>query len=344
LEQRGSTADAGPIFRKLYDLIDESGDKKIVSDEIRRALRKTWLAQALSHLIVEHESEWSGPMDKWDAIDELIPESRKKDWAKEKERIESLLWWLSTKGQHGLPSSEPLVAYNIHPVALISQFSCGCGCINVDQFIKAYKNRHGDFSNSTGQQLDSVSEGHLRVLMQAVVDYYSTQNQQCFIPHIAYMLATARHETLWRGIYFEPRAEGGQMSYFNKYDPILASTQAHRNRALEMENTQEGDGYRYRGRGYVQLTWKVNYRRCGEHLGIDLVNHPDQALDPGVAAGCMTYGMFSGIFTGARITRYVNETSIDYFNARRVINGTDKAELIASYAVIFEEILEESRC
>ena len=344
LEQHGAPADSGSIFRKLYDTIDDSGDKKITADEIRPALQKTWLAQALSHLIVEHESEWSGPMAKWDAIDELIPENRKKDWAKEKERIGSLLWWDGAKGHKGLPKEEPLITRNIHLVALLAQFSCSCGCINVEKFVSTYKERHGDFSNSAGQTLDPVSEGHLRTLIQAIVDYYSTMDQQCFIPHIAYMLATARHETLWQGIYFEPRTEGGKMSYFNKYDPILASTHAHRNRAIDMENTREGDGYTYRGRGYVQLTWKVNYRRCGEHLGIDLVNEPDRALDPEVAAGCMTYGMFSGIFTGARITRYINENSIDYFNARRVINGTDKAETIAGYARLFEEILEESRC
>lgn len=122
LQERGEPAESGSIFRKLYDLIDEDGDKKIVSDEIRLALRKPWLAQALSHLIVHHESEWSGPMDKWDAIDELIPKQREKDWRKEKERIESLLWWRDVKGQHGLSNDEPLVAYSLHPVGMVSAF------------------------------------------------------------------------------------------------------------------------------------------------------------------------------------------------------------------------------
>ena len=125
LEQHGAPADSGSIFRKLYDTIDDSGDKKITADEIRPALQKTWLAQALSHLIVEHESEWSGPMAKWDAIDELIPENRKKDWAKEKERIESLLWWGHAKEQHGLPDGEPLVAHNFHPAGLLAMALSG---------------------------------------------------------------------------------------------------------------------------------------------------------------------------------------------------------------------------
>lgn len=283
-------------------------------------------------------------MDKWDAIDDLIPEPRKKDWGKEKTRIRSLLWWDDVKGKHGSSNDEPLVAYNFHPVGLIANFACNCRCLNIDKFLENYKARHGEFANSPGQQLDAVSEGHLRVLVEGIVDYYTTEEQECFIPHVAYMLATARHETLWKGVFFEPRTEGGSRSYFNKYDPVLASTQAHRDRATSMENTNEGDGYKYRGRGYVQLTWKVNYRLCGKHLGIDLINQPDLALEPKHAAGCMIYGMFSGIFTGARISRYVNESSTDYFNARRVINGTDKAATIQAYAEMFEEILEASRC
>ncbi|WP_058834442.1 EF-hand domain-containing protein [Luteimonas abyssi] len=122
LEQSGAAVDTGPIFRKLYEIIDDSGDRKITADELRRALRKPWLAQALSHLIVEHESEWSGPMGKWDAIDPLIPESRKADWAKEKERIASLLWWDDAKGQHGLPDGDPLVAMNLHAIGFIAAF------------------------------------------------------------------------------------------------------------------------------------------------------------------------------------------------------------------------------
>lgn len=344
MEGRGSAAEEGSIFRKLYELIDDDGDHRVIADEIRSALKKPWLAQALSHLVVHHESEWSGPMKKWDAIDELIPTEREKDWKKEKERIQSLLWWDDVRGRHGLPNEEELVAYNLHPVGLVSNFTCGCRCIDIEKFMDNYRSRHGVFSNSIGQRLDAVSEQNLRVLIEGVVNYYETQELDCFLPHIAYALATARHETLWQGVYFESRGEGGPVSYFNKYDPVLASTKSHRDRAISMENTEEGDGYKYRGRGYPQLTWKVNYRRCGTHLGLDLVGEPDLALEPSVSAGCMLYGMFSGIFTGAKVTRYINRGSKDYFNARRVINGVDKAALIEGYAELFEAILEESKC
>ncbi|OOF57024.1 calcium-binding protein [Rodentibacter genomosp. 2] len=150
------------------------------------------------------------------------------------------------------------------------------------------------------------------------------------------MLATAKHET---DHTFEPITEKGGLSYFNKYDPVLADTRERRARAIDMENTQKGDGYKYRGRGYVQLTWKKNYRKSGEYLKKDLVNNPELALDQKYATKIMIYGMETGMFTGKKMSNYISNSNKDYLNARRIINGTDKALTIAGYASKLEECL-----
>ena len=88
--------------------------------------------------------------------------------------------------------------------------------------------------------------------------------------------------TSWPCLLFvgrpEPFYEGDgkvHKSYYNIYDPVLAVKKHHIVRAVKMENTKEGDGYKYRDRGYVQIIWKRNYRLVGEYFGIDLVKNPD---------------------------------------------------------------------
>lgn len=159
------------------------------------------------------------------------------------------------------------------------------------------------------------------------------------IQYMAYMLATIKHETANR---FQPITEYGGRSYFSKYDPVLAKTSRWRSRAKANGNTQKGDGYKYRGRGFVQITWKNNYKKLGDALGYDLINHPEKSLDPVIAYKIMSYGMRKGVFTGRRLSHYISKELIDYKNARKIINGLDKANLIKRHAQNFEKILRKS--
>jgi len=94
--------------------------------------------------------------------------------------------------------------------------------------------------------------------------------------------------------------------------------------------------YPWYGRGYVQLTWEENYRKMGRLLGVDLLGNLDLAMDPHIAAAIMFEGMMKadstfGDFTGKCLEMYFNDFLDDPVGARRIINGTDKAGLIAAY-------------
>jgi predicted chitinase len=160
-----------------------------------------------------------------------------------------------------------------------------------------------------------------------------------YITYMAYMLATLKHET---ADTFQPITEYGGQSYFSKYDPVLADTATRRATARANGNTKKGDGYKYRGRGFVQITWKNNYKRLGDAIGYDLVNYPEKALDPVVAYQVMSYGMRKGIFTGKKLADYMSANKADYREARRIINALDKADTIKNYAIHFEKILRNS--
>lgn len=91
------------------------------------------------------------------------------------------------------------------------------------------------------------------------------------------------------------------------------------------------NGRVYYGRGYVQLTWDYNYRKMGELLGVDLLGNPELALRPDIASKILFEGMIRGSFTGKKLSDYFNATKADWVNARRIINGTDRANEIAGY-------------
>lgn len=157
------------------------------------------------------------------------------------------------------------------------------------------------------------------------------------IAHTAYALATAYHETAHT---MQPIKEFGGYEYYMKLYDISGKDPT---RAKRYENTSVGDGAKYCGRGYVQLTWKRNYRVLGEKLGIDLINVPDLALNPDIASDIMTIGMTEGLFTGRKLSDYLPKSGIstreNYVKARVIINGTDKANLIADHAMGFQKAL-----
>lgn len=142
------------------------------------------------------------------------------------------------------------------------------------------------------------------------------------IQRISYALATIKHET---ANTFLPITEYGSKSYFKKYDG-----------RKDLGNTEPGDGYRYRGRGFVQITGRKNYAKFG------IEDNPELALEPATAAKVLLRGMIQGSFTGKTLGDYIGNGKADYINARRVINGTDKASLIAGYARTFEKILNSA--
>jgi hypothetical protein len=151
----------------------------------------------------------------------------------------------------------------------------------------------------------------------------------------AYMLATAKVEAMHN---FWPIKETGGDAYLKRKYDIEGENPI---RAKRMGNTTAGDGVKYAGRGFVQLTWKDLYAKMSKllSLGDALVTDPDKALVYENAYNIMSIGMRNGSFTGVGLLRFINEDKCDYFNARKIINGTDRADDVAALAEGFEVIL-----
>ena len=98
------------------------------------------------------------------------------------------------------------------------------------------------------------------------------------------------------------------------------------------------------GRGYVQLTWPFNYEKADKELELDgkLLKNFDLALRPDIAGRIMVRGMEEGWFTGKKLSDYFNDTKTEWVEARRIINGMDRARTYGRWAEEFFDAFEEA--
>jgi hypothetical protein len=162
-----------------------------------------------------------------------------------------------------------------------------------------------------------------------LVHHLAADDKLSDVRFAAYMLATVKHECAGA---WQPIEESGKGAHHPYGVPV---------------QVQDSDGTTYLntyyGRGYVQLTWKMNYDRSGRAIGLGnaLVLHPEHALEPETAYTIMSFGMRTGLFTGKKLSDYIHGDVCDYRDARRIINKLDRADLIQGYAVDFEKRLRE---
>lgn len=127
---------------------------------------------------------------------------------------------------------------------------------------------------------------------------------------LSYMLASVFHETAHK---MQPIREMGGEAYLKskKYYPWV-------------------------GEGLIQVTWEANAKKFGAKKPGDLLSWP-------IALVALFDGMIKGMFTGKKLADYFNDKKTDWVNARRIVNGTDRAALIAGYAQEFHDALQAAQ-
>jgi putative chitinase len=148
---------------------------------------------------------------------------------------------------------------------------------------------------------------------------------------LAYILATEYHETDKTMQPIEEYGKGVKKTYGRK---IKYSGQPY----FKPDKI-------YFGRGHTQNTWYEVYERLTQLAKFqgkdwDFLNNPELLLQMEKSIWATFEGMTKGIYTGKKLSDYFNAKQNDPVNARRIINGTDKAQLISEYYNVFLKALQ----
>ena len=165
--------------------------------------------------------------------------------------------------------------------------------------------------------------------LTAILDKWEAEMADADDRWLAYMLGTAHHET---GRTMQPVRETFASS---DAQAISRLDKAYAKGVLTWVKEPywrlDADGKSWFGRGLVQITHKSNYQKLGAAIGVDLVGNPSQALDLKTAAAIMFVGMRDGLFTGVSLSQRFSNGVEKWRQARQIINGLERADLVASY-------------
>jgi predicted chitinase len=159
-----------------------------------------------------------------------------------------------------------------------------------------------DFRPLTAQQLCAIVPTLSQTTAATLIDPLNQAMQWADIntpAREAAFLAQVAHETGG----FRWFRELGSDAYFERYQG-----------RIDLGNTQPGDGVRFKGRGFIQITGRTNYQRAGEALGIDLIDHPQLAETPAVGARIAAW-----YWQSHDLNRYADRG--DFITITRRING-----------------------
>lgn len=155
----------------------------------------------------------------------------------------------------------------------------------------------------------------------------------------AYILATVWHETLPKMGPIEEYGKGKGRLYGTWYKNSKDQLYAYKDDSRREVYLQEDYPHLYYGRGDTQNTWFTNYEKLSKVFDVDFLRQPELLLTREWSTKATIYAMKTGLYTGKKLSDYIYQSKKDYVNARRIINGTDRANKIAKIAEIFEYAL-----
>ncbi|NWE78284.1 hypothetical protein HX828_22270, partial [Pseudomonas yamanorum] len=316
LERHGRLADfsdTGPMKSRLYDIIDRDRNGKITAEELNDAMKFPAHVQSLSQLIIHYESEWLHEPHKWDALDELLGHSGSTpllNWLAEKERIKQISWWNEVAPGVGLPAHGQV--YHLHPVGLFTRFigNPERQLITLAMLKKAKPSIADSYCDAILPYLNKYAAlyevntplriSHLLAQVGHESGFKVREENLNYTPvRMRKIFGCRNNEAGYDDSKDEcisfPRLRPKLWSEPNTYanNPVSLGSYVYANRNGNGDEASR-EGYKYRGRGIIQLTGKSNYREYSRiHNQKDSSDPRDFLESPDLIITDLKYGVES---------------------------------------------------
>ncbi|WP_262421315.1 glycoside hydrolase family 19 protein [Paraburkholderia sp. UCT31] len=264
----GSLGKLSALMSSIYQALNLGGDPARAADGLRNAANDPWTALRMSRLIIQHESEWANP-DKWKQLIAAIEQRTgpKPEHVEEQKRIGKLVWWDAVKaGLTDFPGSN---VFHIHPVGLVGNF-----CPRSFQFTMEMM-RH-IFPSADVATLQVVI-----IELNNNIDLFklnTSLRREHFFAQIRREAGSSLAIHTGESLNYPPSRLSVKFSYFRRHPAeaeLYGRTSSHpanqkeiANRAYANRNgnndVSSGDGWKYRGRGLIQITGRTQYRKFTE--------------------------------------------------------------------------------
>jgi predicted chitinase len=311
----GALGKLSPLMTSIYRTLYPTGDGSRAADDLCVAADDPWIALCMSRLIVKHESDWANP-DKWK---QLIAEIEKQtgpqaQHEEEQKRIGKLVWWDDVKA--GLPDLPASDVFHIHPVGLVGNFQRKFQLITLEMLLAVDPSNSREYYGSILPHLNKYAK-----------IYGLTRPKR-----IAHLLSQAAHESNFKTseerLNYGPQnmrktfgCKGGKKNYnvacddcthgrlrdklwgqesYYSHNPEHLANYVYADR---MGNGDEssGEGFKYRGRGIIQVTGKDGYQSFqDEHNRRSPDDHQDFVGNPGLVSSNLGYGVESAFVFWSR--------------------------------------------
>jgi predicted chitinase len=306
------TVNASALLRRVEQVIarlpaldgsqpdrDTDGRNIVTAKMIHKAMFQRELASQLAHVILRYESEWSGNVERWEALTPLMRNSPE-NWKCEVERVRKLQWWDEVKGRvEGFPDSP--VVQHIHPIALVGNFRCRSH-ITVEMLRQIWPdpNVPDDRLAGIAAEINSNSEKY-RLNTELRLSHFFAQVMRetgdlCLLEEDLGYFKPERLKKVFA--YFS--ANPSEAETYGYHPPVAGNAEAIANRAYagRVGNgaVSSGDGWRYRGRGLKQTTGRFNYRAFTKGYSQFWVDgSPDFEKNPDLLS-TTSFGTRSGVY------------------------------------------------